>query len=86
MFLSLCDRVGIDSYGRDLTHSSPLPRKQKANELLSLPFDIKAVWMINAGDFQNVNSGLHKESLKTPSQYSCVSCGFIPIPPLWYEK
>ena len=33
----------------------------------SLCFGIKAVWKINLGDFQDVNSGFHEASLKTPS-------------------
>lgn len=57
------------SIGIDMTLVIPmLPRKQHTNELPSqFTFDIKTVWQINAGDFQDVISG-YEGSLKIPSK------------------
>lgn len=80
------NKMGID---KKMWPKSPphhhLGNRTLINFHLSLRFDKKAAWKINTGDFQDVISGFHKR-LKTPSQYSHVSCIFIPTPPLWDEK
>ena len=53
--------------GCDLSHSPCyLGNRMLMNFSLSLHFAIKAIWIINVDEFQDVNLGFHEVSLKLP--------------------